>query len=746
MKIPRSGLLAVVIALLVLAGCGAAFAGPKGSSKTNPALTALYAEHTAHAARQTGIPFASSDRLARVVNERVVIDAVADTDVLALEAALSAMGMQNVAVFGRVISGLLPISAIPALDAIASLRFARPAVSARRAGLVTTQGDQAMRADIGRTTFGVSGAGVQVGALSDSFNCLGGAAGDVMSGDLTAVLVIQEDPGCGSGTDEGRAILQIVHDVAPGASLAFATAEGGQANFANNILALRSNGARVIVDDEFYFAEPMFQDGIIAQAVDTVVAQGAAYFSAAGNSARRSYESGLRAGTVFTDDQFPVVGGQAPPRFFGGTAHNFAPSGPANHFQRITIPQNSSFLVTLQWDSPSASVCVGCPGTPNDLDIYLFDATATQVVGGAAFDNVNGDPVEVLEFTNFGATADFNVMIVNFDGPLPGYIKYVQFGSPNVTIQEFNTSSGTVVGHSNANGAETVGAARWLNTPAFGINPPLLEAFSSAGGTPILFDTAGNRLANPVVRQKPEIVAPDGANTTFFGSDIGQDADAFPNFFGTSAAAPHAAAVAALLLQKQPTSTPTGIYSTLESTALNMGPPGFDFDSGFGLVQADAALQLLNSPHVSLGLTLDNHAISAGDSFRVDISARNTGAAANQDFFFVILVPPALSSSLGCPGGDAVLFFTNALSSFAVRCAATAPPQTFPPLFPSVFLPAAFPLVTIPGFFSTTLPAGTPAGNYTFAIFMTPPGAFADGNVGPTDISAFASDQLQVLP
>jgi len=741
MKLPRTWLPAIVIALIVLVGCGAAFAGPKGSGKINPALTALYAEHavhTVHAAQQSGVPFASSNRLARVVNERVVIDAVADADVLALKAALSALGMQNVAVFGRVISGQLPISAIPALDAIASLRFAQPAVSARRVGLVTSQGDPAVRADIARSTFGVSGAGVQVGVLSDSFDCQGGAAGDVTSGDLSAVQVIQEDPGCGSGTDEGRAMLQIVHDVAPGAALAFATAEGGQANFANNILALRANGARVIVDDVFYFAEPMFQDGIIAQAVDTVVGQGAAYFSAAGNDARLSYESGFRAGTVFTDGQFP--------NFFGGTAHNFAPTGPADHFQRITIPHNRSLLILFQWDSPTASACVGCPGSPNDVDIYLFDATATQVVGGSASDNVNGNPVEIFEFTNTGPTADFNLMIVNWAGPLPGFIKYIQLGSSDVTVQEFNTASGTVFGHANAHGAETVGAAPWFSTPAFGVNPPLLEPFSSAGGTPIFFDIAGNRLASPAIRQKPEIVASDGANTTFFSSDIPQDADTFPNFFGTSAAAPHAAAVAALLLEKQPAITPIGIYSTLESTALNMGPPGFDLDSGFGLMQTDAALQLLASPHVSLGLTLDKHTISAGDSFQVNISLANTGAAANQDLFFVILVPPALSTSLGCSAGDAVVFLTNALASSTVLCAATASPQAFPPLFPNVSIPVAFPLLTIPGFLSVVLPAGIPAGNYTFAIFTTPLGAFADGNVGPTDISAVASDQLQVLP
>ena len=95
-----------------------------------------------------------------------------------------------------------------------------------------------MRAGIARSAFGVDGSGINVGALSDSFNCLGGAAGDTASGDLPSVTVIQEISICAGATDEGRAILQVVHDVAPGASLSFASAFNGQASFASNILAL----------------------------------------------------------------------------------------------------------------------------------------------------------------------------------------------------------------------------------------------------------------------------------------------------------------------------------------------------------------------------------------------------------------------------------------------------------------------------------------------------------------------------
>src|SRR5262249_8461872 len=157
---------------------------------------------------------------------------------------------------------------------------------------------------------------------------------------------------------------------------------------------------------------------------------------------------------------------------------------------------------------------------------------------------------------------------------------------------EYGTQSSTIWGHHNAAGATAVGAAYYRNTPAFGVAPPVAEAFSSSGPTPVLFDVAGNRLPTPDARAtKPEIVAPDGGDTAFFGSD--SDGSGRPNFSGTSAAAPHAAGVAALMLEAHPRLTPVQVLTALETTALDMGTPGFDNNTGFGLVQADAALASL---------------------------------------------------------------------------------------------------------------------------------------------------------
>ena len=243
------------------------------------------------------------------------------------------------------VSGQLPISSIADLAALDSLRFARPAYFSTEVGLATSQGDAAMRSEVARADLGLSGAGVTVGVLSDSLDCLGGAAGDVASGDLLAGIVVLDDTLCAGASDEGRAMMQLVHDVAPGATQAFHTAVGGIANFASAIVELATTaGADVIVDDVGYFNEPMFQDGVIAQAVDTVVGLGVAYFSSAGNAGRDSYESDFRAGLSFAIDGFPTntsfdpIFGNSAPRFFGGTAHDFDPGPGVDVFQRITVP------------------------------------------------------------------------------------------------------------------------------------------------------------------------------------------------------------------------------------------------------------------------------------------------------------------------------------------------------------------------------------------------------------------------
>ncbi len=478
----------------------------------------------------------------------------------------------------------------------------------KNVGLTTSQGVAAMKADIARELYGVDGSGILVGVISDSFNNLGGAGSDVASGDLpSGIRVLQDFPG--GASDEARGLMQVIYDVAPGVNFAFhtpsVTPSINQAEYANAIVKLADAGARIIVSDVGDIFDPMFQDGIVAQAIDSVVsrpgASAVAYFAAAGNDNRWSYESPYNPSGVIES-------------LTGGEFHDFDPGPGVDTFQKLTIPSGAQVGFIFQWDSPFASVSGGA-GSPNDLDIFLYDSTGTNVLTSSTESNVGKDPAEFFSFLNEESTSEFNLAISKNTGPNPDLMKYVAFGGGiDFKINEFDTASGTIFGIPNTKGAMAVGAASYLETPVFGIDPARVQSSSSAGGTPILFDTDGNRLLSPEIRRQPRIVGPDNVNTTFFGgTDIPEDPDDFPNFAGTSAAAPHVAAVAALMLQANPSLSPAEIYKILEETALDMDDPstpgfdvGFDFATGYGLIQADRALSRVSKtvpePSSALGL------------------------------------------------------------------------------------------------------------------------------------------------
>jgi cysteine-rich repeat protein len=524
--------------------------------------------------------------LAVASDGQVLIDAVAARSAPELLADLTRLGLEHGRAYGRMVSGRSRVEALKQAAGLSSLAFARPSRGRTSAGPVISQGDLALRSEQARAILGVDGTGITVGILSDTFDCAGTELGaDIASGDLPADTTILDDSRC-PGKDEGRAMAQVVHDVAPGASILFRTGLAGQADAALGIVELVDAGADIIVEDISYLAEPMFQDGVISQAVDDAVAAGIPLFSAAGNRGRLSYEDPFRPSGVSV--------------LFDGDAHDFDPGPGVDLYQRISIPAEGELVVSLQWDSPFFSVS-GFPGSPNDLDICLMDDPPTGIIKCGQDLNIGGDPVEVLSYFNDGAFGtEFNLVIELFEGPVPGLVKYILFG--DALPAEFDTSSSTLFGHVNADGAEAVGAAFYFETPEFGTSPALVESFSSQGGTPILFDVAGARLPAPVLRGKPALIGADGVNTTFFGEDISDpgdrsDNDHLPNFFGTSAAAAHVAAVAALVLERNGALSPADIYAALESTADDMDDPatagfdtGFDFATGYGLCVADAAV------------------------------------------------------------------------------------------------------------------------------------------------------------
>jgi hypothetical protein len=617
---------------------------------------------------------------APLTTPEVLIDAIATGDPQALKASLENLGLRNAAVFSNDVGGWLPVTQLPAASALAGLHFARAAMPRTRSSAVATQGDFAQQTSVVRSTYpGLIGTGVTVGVLSDSFNCFAQYAGSSVpvSGyqgyapfGFTATYADDQQPSSGQAastaalpagvnvveeatcmdygqpeqlpfTDEGRAILQIVHAVAPGAGLAFYTAVNSEADFANGITKLASIGAKVIDDDVGYPDEPFFQDGLVAQAVNTVQAQGVAYFSSAGNDGRLSYEN--------TTPSFatPGTGTQSNEKLL-----NFDPSGAAT---TTTLPLNIPTLfpgefiyLVVAWDQPYVTGSPNSGGATSSIDICIQGAGTDLVTDNNSYPNsvsctggssLGQDPVQFLIIGNPASanaytpaqSVTITIGLVNGTAT-PGRVKFVleDDGAGSVINSPFNTNSPTIQGHPQAATAAAVGAAFYNDTPQCGTSPATLETYSSAGGDPTLFDTSGNRLATPVIRQKPDFVGPDGVNNTMLGDTLAdqkqsittsiagcEDNESFPNFFGTSAAAPHAAATAALMLQANPALTPTLIITAMQTSALPMTGDGtstsYDYDDGHGFVQMAAAFSQIpaGAPTISVSPTTINVGASA---------------------------------------------------------------------------------------------------------------------------------------
>jgi hypothetical protein len=452
---------------------------------------------------------------------------------------------------------------------------------------VVSEGDSRLNAATARSTFGVDGTGVTVGVLSDSFNFKGGAPTDVSAAELpgttnpcgytTPVSVLQDD---GSG-DEGRAMAQIVHDLAPAAAVAFATANGGEAAFAANITALANAGAKVIVDDITYLAEPMYQDGVVADAVTRARAAGVSYFSSAGN------ENMVVNGENVSSYEVPL-GYRAAPCPAGVPAyeldcHDFDAGPGTDVTDSLIFGASSTLTVVMGWNEPQYGI-----GT--DLDLFLLDAAGT-VVADSIDDNPGGSQRAFEEFTAAVGAGEYRLVIGRFAGGTPRF-KFIMMRPPNLTQVEWTPSDTsdvigpTIFGHNAAMAASAVAAVPYSDASS-------VEPYSSRGPATYCWGpVAGTTPAPPLPAcqsKQVDIAATDGVRNSFFGG-------AGPpfRFFGTSAAAPHAAAVAALQLDRAPGTTPAQVIAAQAGSARavdSFGPGAV----GAGLIDAAAAVAAHNA-------------------------------------------------------------------------------------------------------------------------------------------------------
>lgn len=462
-------------------------------------------------------------------------------------------------------------------------------------GSVNSQADTTHRAGLARTLTGFNGTGLRIGVLSDGVNTL---AARQATGDLPAtVTVLAGQAGTG---DEGTAMLELIHDLAPGAQLYFATAFTSITSFAQNIRDLRAAGCDIIVDDVSYFVETPFQNGqaasiisptnagVVVQAVNDVTAAGALYFSSAANSGNKN------DGTAGAwEGDFVNGGGTSLPIPLGNSVHNFGGGVTQN---ALTVAGR----VFLKWSDPLGA-------SSNDYDLYVLDSTGTTVVASST--NIQSGTQDPNEDAG-NRTAGQRIVIVQKAGAANRFL-HLNTNRGVLTV----STSGTVYGH-NA-GLNTISVAATPSGPAtfdgvrFGPFPNahsaanVVEQFSSDGPRRIFYNadssaiTPGNvSSTGGQLLQKPDITAADGSSTTTPG---------FIPFFGTSAAAPHAAAMMALLKQAAPSATNAQLFNAMVNSAIDIEAAGVDRDSGAGIFMP---LRAMNALGVSAPAFLETGAIT----------------------------------------------------------------------------------------------------------------------------------------
>ena len=534
--------------------------------------------------------------------EQVTVDIQADVTpaVLARIRALGGILVNSVPKY-RTIRARLPLAALEPLAAMEAVQFIRPAdqpiiqralersalarTVAASSKVNTSEGDVAHQANMARQTYSVDGTGIGIGVISDGVETL---ADQQATGDVPGqVLVLPGQEGgsfqlaCGrrsSGT-EGTAMLEIVHDLAPGADLFFADGGGGSAQMAQNIENLCAAGADIIVDDIGYLGASAFQDDVIAQAISTAAANGCYYFSSAGNGGNLNddtagvWEGDFAAGSALD------LNGVSP----GAVFHDFGSGVTGN---RIT--RDSTLPIILHWADPVGE-------SANDYDLFLIDSDNNVLASSTSTQDGTQDPIEYIGGSCNDDREDARLVIVKNTGALDRYVRlnYVR-GELEIA------TAGQTYGHSASQDAIGVAAVdvRTAGGQA-GVfdGTESVETFSSDGprriffeanGTPITpgnFSSTGGR-----VLQKPDLAAADAVSTSTPG---------FSTFRGTSAAAPHAAAIGALVLEAAggPANvTADALRTAMTGSALDIEAMDADRDSGAGIVMAPDAVDAVDVP------------------------------------------------------------------------------------------------------------------------------------------------------
>ena len=430
----------------------------------------------------------------------------------------------------------------------------------------------------------LNGAGLKIGILSNSFNVYGGEASDTANGLLPAasqIDIVKDGPGGSSDTDdEGRAMAQIIYSIAPGAEIYFYTAVDSESDFATGINTLVADGVNVIVDDVAYGDESFYQDtGLVTAAVEAAVAKNVDYFTAAGNDSNNYYEANFTTITPL-DMALPGVTAQKV------LVNNVGGNSP---YEPVNISTSGSGVATLdfalQWDQPDGKNTYDL-----GLAIYSLSGTTYTLVENYTVNAINGNPYLSLgandTISNFTAGTYYLVIYesgTKNNAPVtPGEFKIIFYQDSTANFSGDSNAgigSGASIGHELVTGANTVAAVNIDDTPATDNGAaPATESFTSAGPGETYINASGTTLATPIDDGKPNFAGVDGESTSV---------SSLNTFYGTSAAAPSAAAVSLLMLQADARLTTVQVTYLLDQSAISTGNAT---TGGAGLIQANSAV------------------------------------------------------------------------------------------------------------------------------------------------------------
>ncbi len=462
-----------------------------------------------------------------------------------------------------------------ALQSVLRRELVRSAVqkAGTGSGGIDQNGVSIMRADQFVSQTGTRGAGVTVGVQSSGVYSLSTIQA---RGELPASVQVVYPAGSNASipADEGTALLQEIHAVAPGANLVYCDPLTF-ADFTSCLTQLISAGATIVLDDNGFASDDLMSlDNDESSAVAQILSAHprVLMLSSAGNNEGTYWEGNYTpisaATTTLPSLSCPQNAG-VPDSYVAGFGG--APT------QTLTVIGYASFPLELAWADPPGQLT-------SHFDVFWFAQGSPTPLGCMSS---TAGTTNLAQQSLTLAPGAYTVVVASPDAGAAGKFLKLWAGGDGLTALSVSTPGSLVSPQAMVPGVLTIGAVNGSD----GIGNAI-ESFSSTGPLTAVFPT-------PTQLQAPALVAPDGINVdaqgTYFASYLFPDG----NFYGTSASVPNAGAVAALLWSDFPSLSVSQLTTALQSGATVLGAAAPNGIFGYGRVDALGALATLPTPTIS---------------------------------------------------------------------------------------------------------------------------------------------------